>query len=147
MKTKICARCGQRKIFKKFSYNKNRKDNLSFWCKRCYKNWTEENKEKLQLSQQKYYKENKEKILKKVKKYRKENRNKIIEKSRQYRFAHPEKIKNRRLKDDFGINLEKYNKILKTQNFKCAICGQCENTKSKQTNRFYYLSVDHDHKT
>lgn len=43
-----------------------------------------------------------------------------------------------RLKKKYGISLEDYNKLLKDQNEKCAICyGKPE----------YKLYVDHDHKT
>jgi len=43
-----------------------------------------------------------------------------------------------RLKHDYGITLEEYNKILIEQNSVCAICGRIDIRK---------LSVDHDHLT
>ena len=46
----------------------------------------------------------------------------------------------------FGITLEEYNKMLKQQNNKCAICKQGE-IKLNKYGKPKRLSVDHDHKT
>lgn len=54
-------------------------------------------------------------------------------------------VENARLKRNYGISLEDYEKMLKSQNYSCAICkkpeSQCLNAKPVK------LSVDHDHKT
>ena len=45
------------------------------------------------------------------------------------------------LKRKYGISIDYYNKILKEQNYKCAICGKLQVDCKKA------LSVDHSHKT
>lgn len=57
----------------------------------------------------------------------------------------PEKAKNIQLKINYGITIEDYNKILKDQNNKCAICINYET--AGQKGKIYNLAVDHDHNT
>ena len=54
-----------------------------------------------------------------------------------------EKKRNSHLKIRYGIDIDKYNLLLESQNYKCAICG------SKETGRIdiKYFNVDHCHKT
>ncbi len=47
----------------------------------------------------------------------------------------------RYLKNTYGLTIEQYNKRLKQQNYKCAICSK---TKEENKRR---LNVDHSHKT
>ncbi len=56
------------------------------------------------------------------------------------RLFSPEKTRNRSLKCKYGISLEIYYAMLKSQNGGCAICGK-ENAHGKP------LAVDHNHKT
>lgn len=51
----------------------------------------------------------------------------------------PDKYRNSRLKHYFGITMEQYRKLLKSQKDVCAICSQPEQKK--------LLAVDHDHRT
>jgi hypothetical protein len=44
----------------------------------------------------------------------------------------------------YGIDLNKYNELLISQNYKCAICQENPNGWNGQSGRF---DVDHDHKT
>lgn len=75
------------------------------------------------------------------KKYRIENINLIKEKRKKYYIENKLKsCENRRLKFTYGITLEDYNRILKEQEGKCAICGTTE--PKGNGNR---LHVDHDH--
>lgn len=59
--------------------------------------------------------------------------------NRKYRAANKDKEKCRQLRNNYGITLKEYNKILKKQEGGCAICGT---TALEQA-----LSVDHDHDT
>lgn len=47
------------------------------------------------------------------------------------------------IKHRFGLSLEQYDKMLKDQDYRCAIC-RSSSVNSKRVKRF---SVDHDHKT
>ena len=55
-------------------------------------------------------------------------------------------IRESKLKDKYGINLDDYDKMFEAQNGVCAICGKPE-TKKTVTGVFYRLSVDHHHLT
>lgn len=77
-----------------------------------------------------------------AKAWRDANPEKVKEIGKKYRENNPEKValKQRKcaLKRRYGIDLEKYDSILKSQNGGCAICG----LKKEET-----LAVDHNHKT
>jgi len=51
------------------------------------------------------------------------------------------RLRNRHLLTNYNLSLEDYNTILKSQNYRCAICKKPENKLKQQ------LSVDHNHKT
>ena len=76
-----------------------------------------------------------------------------IEYAREYRREHYKKNKESRsmqmrayhFKRKYGITLEEYYAMLEQQNNKCAICGNEETSKRRDTLRL--LSVDHDHVT
>jgi hypothetical protein len=53
-------------------------------------------------------------------------------------------LKRWRLVNRYGISLEEYNRLLKNQHGKCAICGNIPN---KKGNAGQSLHVDHDHNT
>lgn len=82
---------------------------------------------------------------------RKSNKNSVKKALKQrwknHKSKHPSKknwsvyIKSRNLLRDFGITLEHYNKLLKQQKQKCAICRKPPASKNKS------LGVDHCHKT
>jgi len=61
--------------------------------------------------------------------------------AKQWRKENPEKVKNNYLRKMFGITLEDYNRMYKSQDGKCAICGKEEPYEG------YSLAVDHNHKT
>jgi hypothetical protein len=56
-----------------------------------------------------------------------------------WRHRSSEKIRNERLRNNFGISLSEYNKMLEDQGGFCAICGGVDQNKA--------LAVDHDHET
>lgn len=77
-------------------------------------------------------------------KYRREFRKKnpikflTYENTEEFKF----KSRNSRLKRDYGISIEDFEKMEKNQNKVCAICKNTESHKTK-----IHLSVDHNHKT
>lgn len=73
------------------------------------------------------------------KKYRSENKH--IKKQWQLKNRH--KDRNSHYKRNYGITLDDYNELLKSQHNKCAICKSTE-TKNKLTK---YLVVDHCHES
>lgn len=61
-----------------------------------------------------------------------------IRKSREYRKNNPDAGRNAKFQYKYGISLDKYNELLKSQNGCCAICNE---------NSLRYLDVDHSHST
>lgn len=90
------------------------------------------NKDKYNERKRQYYRENAERIREERKLYRKTNGDKC----RLYLIKNKDRIRNNRLKREYGITLEQYKKMLKDQNECCALC------KNKRP-----LRVDHDHRT
>ena len=72
----------------------------------------------------------------KQRQYRAENREKSNNYSKLYK--HTDKCRDKMLKKTYGISLEDYNNLLKSQNNCCTICKSRDNIR---------LSVDHCHKT
>ena len=62
-----------------------------------------------------------------------------------YRAKTPNQQKARALRDSFGLSLDEYEKMLKTQNGKCAICNQPET--HQRNGKLKALAVDHNHKS
>jgi len=121
---------------------------------------TPENREALKLCSKKNYQKNKDKI--KIKRDKPENKLKLKlymekwqEENKDYLKIYKNKPENKarikelqqkaRLNKLYNLTIEDYNKMVKQQNNKCAICGKEEiNTfKGKIVN----LSVDHNQKT
>jgi hypothetical protein len=76
------------------------------------------------------YKENPDKHKARVKKFRTEN---------------PEKIRDTKLKQTYGVGIEYFNVKLKEQDGVCAGCGR--NYKVKWRGKEVEMSLDHNHKT
>ncbi len=97
---KTCSKCKVEKLFSEFTYNKNRPDKLTVWCKNC-------NKE----SRDSYYLANKEKIKIKHLQWRENNKDSIKIKKLQKRKEGPRKTmlysaKCRAQKKGWDFNLE-----------------------------------------
>ena len=93
-------------------------------------NWYEKNKERISILRKENYQLNKEEIQKKQHLYR----NKPSSKKRS---------RNNNLMRMYGIDINRYNQILESQNYTCAICGSTE-TGGRGKKHF---SVDHCHTT
>jgi len=90
--------------------------------------------EKIKERQKKYYLKNIEMFREKERRYR-TNQKRIAYRIK-YREENKDKAKDYKLKKAYGISLNDYKKMLRKQNYKCALC----NKKRK-------LHVDHDHDT
>lgn len=114
---KDCSSCKQTKTLNNFTKDKTTKFGYKTICKIC--------------------KANDEKNRRKNPKYK--------ERIKIYKSAQINRTrdKNSSLKRIFGIDLNEYNKMLKNQNNKCAICKK----EDKADKRQYSLVVDHCHST
>ena len=121
METQICTKCGEEKPVTKEFYQSNGRGGFRRDCKKCV-NSRRRNNFKLKEEQNKKRRE----------RYRKDIN---------YRLH----LKGLRLKSTFGINLEKYEKMLEEQDFKCKICGK-EEVSTSRTGQIKGLAVDHCHK-
>lgn len=72
-------------------------------------------------------------------------RSRVIKASVAYLRAHPEKYKDRALKQRHGLTRQQYDMMLESQEGVCAICGQPET--KKFNGKVCRLHVDHDHAT
>jgi ribosomal protein L34E len=75
-----------------------------------------------------------------------EFRERAKQQARENNKIHSLRKRNGRLKSEFGITQEDYDRILASQNGCCAICGARENKVNHSRPR-KFLYVDHDHKT
>jgi len=66
---------------------------------------------------------------------------------REYRLRNPDKQKGYDLTKSFGITLEQYREMQKSQGNVCAICGKPETTVDQRKQGCRELAVDHCHKT
>ncbi len=112
---KTCNRCGKTKPLTDF-YKRLDKEAR---CKECV---SELRKAK--------YQEDPQKVIQRVTKYRNEN---------------PEKIRDTKLKQAYGVGIAYFDAKLKEQGGVCAVCGRLVKTiwRGKEVN----MPLDHDHKT
>jgi len=114
---KVCTKCNTEKVTSKFHKLKLGKDGLNPVCNLCR-----------HTSRILHYNINKDFVKKQTLSYER---------------AHEEQRYGYRLKANYGITLEDYNKLLILQDYKCKICNE-KDSKCIVKKR---LSVDHDHKT
>ena len=161
-KFKQCSKCKELKKIEEFKTDSSKNDYLYSSCKDCVKlcakrrynkkkkqilnqqkEWYAKNKNKVKKTRALYYKKNKKKISIYNKKWCKRNTKKMKKYHKEY-FRRPKvRIyqKNKDLIKKFNITLRDYNKLLKKQDYKCAICRKSQ----KGSNQM--LAVDHCHKT
>ena len=124
-----CTKCGEWLVANTYNFNKNKgcKWGLSSRCKKCNKeyreenkeekrnyskNWYKENKEEKRNYSKNWYKENKEEVLKKQKKHRKENKKEVLEKEKIYRENNRDRIRknNKRWRENNKEHDKQYKK-------------------------------------
>lgn len=90
--TKVCTKCGEEKGLEGFHKKKSGKFGVRADCKVCcsgyYKQYRQENKERLLESNKQYRQENKEKLQELKEQYFQKNRERILEYHRQYYKQH-----------------------------------------------------------
>lgn len=129
-----CARTNPQ-LLDNFTKNKKSKDKLQPWCKSCCKERHAE-----------YQIKNREKVNQIAREWSRKNKEKISVKCKSYYAGNVDKIKDHRLRKEFGITLIQYKEMSAQQNHSCAICKQPETSRDHR-GKLRYLAVDHCHKT
>ena len=97
-KTKVCLKCGKRKVLEKFPFNNKCCDNRNSYCRKCHSklsmDWGKRNKEKKLYHEYLFHK------------------------------RHPERRYLIRIKSWYGITRNEYTQLRKVQKECCAICGK-----------------------
>tara|TARA_Y100001937_G_C6999838_1_gene275927 strand:+ start:109 stop:648 length:540 start_codon:yes stop_codon:yes gene_type:complete len=137
---KICTKCNIEKPFSDFHKDRTTKIGVRSQCKQCI---AADPKRITRVK--KHYQENKEEIKKKTKEWYYSNIDKVKETGRKYRnkSCNKERAYNNNLIRLYGIDINRYNQILESQNYGCAICGSKETGRKDAKN----FSVDHCHAT
>ena len=116
MKTIFCPNCKKLKHKTDFSKNKNRKNGLQIWCKKCVANYYQENKKILSKKHKEYNKKNKEKISTQKKRWRENPKNKRrLKKLRITWLKNPKnkeriKLSKKKYRDKNRVKIRKINK-------------------------------------
>jgi hypothetical protein len=156
---KKCTKCGVDKEDTEFVPKKN-------CCKDCMtlyqKEYREKNRERFRLRAIKYREDNPEKLKERKKLWYKENRDRLAENKKeayQKKMQEDPDYNKRRYRESatakyraykasitrYGITVEVYEAMAKSQDYRCLICGaHIENMKGRNGNR---LNIDHDHQT
>ena len=142
---KTCTRCNQIKPFSEFGVHKSQRDGLRCRCKLCEhevdKIWRKNNPEKTKLKNARANAAERERrkndpIYREV--LREKDRIRHASRSPE-RLAQIAKINRKNvLRREYGLTFEQYERLLKSQKNRCAICEKT------LVNR---PQVDHDHKT
>lgn len=102
-------------------------------------NWYLKNKKRLIAKAKAHYQENREHKLEVVKTYAKNNKEKINRRNKVWRDRNPDKLAPRHRRARYGLTPEAFNKLLKDQDYSCALCGDLFGEQTPY--------VDHDHGT
>ena len=141
---KVCSKCGRLLVAYSGNFKRQKRGKWGLYasCKRCDKQYREENKEQIAEYNKQYYEENKEKLADYNKKYREENKEYYAEYYKQYREENKEKLAeyNKKYREDNphiqfnnhnkrrqieenqgnGVTKEQWLEMMKFFNFKCA---------------------------
>jgi hypothetical protein len=141
---KPCSKCKILKDDSLFSKNCTRKDGLDNQCKDCKRPYRKLhhiiNKERDSANAKEWNRKYK-------KGWYEQNRSRLLEASKKRYKENPDQHKSWILKTKFGITLEQYNRLLKEQNYACAICKKPETVLDNRNNKPKSLAVDHNHVT
>lgn len=124
---KRCSKCHEYKDKDQFYKHRKEPDGLYSQCKTC-----------ASASNRAFYAANPEKAKVQALKWKNNNREKVREYARQQYKNNPDRERNNRLKREYGISLDDYQRMYKEQGGVCAVCG------SSSEKNFH---VDHNHKT
>ena len=91
LKFKVCNTCKNILHISKFNKNKKCKYGVGTRCKKCYRLYYNENKDRIIDKSKKYYEDNKEEVLEYHKEYYRNNKEIIYKKTRQYAIDNKEK--------------------------------------------------------
>src|SRR5690349_10575214 len=127
---KKCSRCQEMKPNSEFSFQNKSLGKLMSACKNC-----------MNFQQREFRRLHPEEVHKIDKESYQRNREARVAYARKYRSKNPNKTKNTNLKMKYGITIEIYDEMLKSQDYKCAIC------KKPQSKHSRAFAVDHNHKT
>jgi hypothetical protein len=122
---KTCYKCKEEKEITEFYKDKTRSDGLGSLCKSC--------KKQKDLKRKDYFKQWQIRTLSENPEYWKEREK---TRSKEVRDMSNRAFRLRK----YGLDEEKYQEILASQDFRCAICKRSSNTTEKE------FAVDHDHK-
>lgn len=144
--TKQCTKCKQFRSLDEFTNDKNTKDGLRSWCKKCVSDYSKKyhqvHKVEKAKYRKKYYQTHKTEFAKRGKEYNRIHKIELAERRKIYNQTEKEKFNRHRrsLKNKYGITLKQYDEMFEQQNEVCAICGGI-NINGRR------LGVDHNHKT
>lgn len=130
MDMKNCGRCRETKTVDNFSKDRARTDGLRNNCKYCDSIYHNSASRKQYM--QEYYQRRKQEEPEKL-----EEENRRKQEKRRHDPYTRRKEHDYRLRYDYNLTLETYEKILEEQNYVCEICGK--------TDPNYNLHVDHNH--
>lgn len=140
---KQCGKCGASKNIEEFSKDRSHGDGYSSQCKICRNKYHRERKAHYTLLKSEWRKKNPDKNRQTLKKFYYSHKEEISLQRKILRKLNLNKIRNNennwRYKKRYGISIEEKNKILLSQEGKCALC-------KKEISDFSAVT-DHDHKT
>lgn len=105
------------------------------------RNYDKEHRKEILARQKRYRTKYPEKQREYVKRYRAKYPEKCRKMQKRYQAKHREERRGWRMKYNYGLPLEDYNRMFAKQNGCCKICGKHQSGFKKR------LFVDHDHKT
>lgn len=137
----------EREKKRKLEYYHQNKDKIDREKKAAYhKQWREQNQEHLRIRREAY--NDRRNYLRRLRYATNEvHREKVKRQARQSNKRNRTAKKNGRLRLEFGITLEDYNRILEKQGGGCAICGATRTGVKEPGKAEHSLYVDHNHET
>lgn len=148
-----CSRCRQFKSWSDFSKNKHGTRGYQSWCRDCFREHTgAEKKQEYRItdggrecSECGEFKPWSEFHIRRDLSTGHASHCKACRKKRTRKDMDSGSIRDRELRRKYGIDLERYEAMVREQDDRCAICGTGE--KGVARGRVRYWSVDHDHET
>lgn len=172
MPTNICTKCKEEKNLLEFNKDARTSDGLTRWCRQCYReynanrhaNLTKEDIDRINVQRGVWRKLNPDKVKEQGRRSRsnltREDKDRRNELSREWHKLHPgyaeqqrdktkskpdykEKIREKNLRDNFGLTIQQYDEMDEQQGHRCAICKSV-NLSNKAIKHWH---IDHCHKT